>query len=930
MKFLLTLVCAGALAQAAAAATYRNPVGCGFQDPAPVEYRGVYYLAQSTGTGVALYTSTNLYQWTYMQSIFSHPIGHVIWAPELHIVNGAFYLYISDLEAGCYRPRLRVARSDSLTGPYILQPLYVTAAIDPGVLVTDSGDSYLLGSYFPGGGDGCGPSELHIWKMNGPGDIAVGFAPLTPSQPDQGWEWIVNEGPQALLHKGQVYCLYSANGADREDYCISYVKAPLSTLLTWTNGLWFKPPENPILHKRVAGPANPAYCGTADPGVWGPGHGLLVTGPNAMEQWYVYHRKRLTAIDWTRDLAIDRTFWLRPNYAAGRDVGDRLFMDGPTDSSDTTAPAAPAAPTYSGAFDASGGLGKAAKGLSYLSGNWTVTGDSALFQSDASAGLKLAQAAQESADSVVEAWVKLRPGQELDGRAGIGVWADAAHGMLFALCANGQMSVRNLNGSDTGWVNWPIACVGGACDFTRYHVLRLEKAGGHYVFYLDNRRIGSLEGYSGVARAAIAADHAAADFDALKLTRGYTETFEGPAERWGDSLNGRPAIGSWSVVALRPPGALEQPEWRVLRQNDLGLTEPLWQAAFYGPEAASYEFSASIAEVERGTASSFPKYGVYSCYHDEDNFSVAFIDAQYGVLATYGRVNGQVKAWQNAPLPAGFQASDFTTLRVVKSGSAQKFYVNGILLQTRTFNIPEGQTGLLVEDTRADYDDLTWIRGDNPLTLDFDADGVPDISDNAPLSPNPAQTDTDNDGIGDAAEYRSVALGAAYSETDGARLDLGSVSITRIFGDRLYVEDTTRAAAIALADALPDLPEGLALANLRGEMITLPSGERALNYASAVPAGAQTLEPLGMAGGAFATEAPNNSGLLVRMWGRISGSTGALEISDGWGAPAPLLLPEGALVAPGDFVVALGVVSRTDSGVKALRIAREADILTLN
>ena len=57
-------------------------------------------------------------------------------------------------------------------------------------------------------------------------------------------------------------------------------------------------------------------------------------------------------------------------------------------------------------------------------------------------------------------------------------------------------------------------------------------------------------------------------------------------------------------------------------------------------------------------------------------------------------------------------------------------------------------------------------NGNNP-PLDTDADGVPDSTDNCPLTPNPDQADTDHDGVGDACDNCRTTANANQADADG-------------------------------------------------------------------------------------------------------------------------------------------------------------------
>ena len=919
------------------AATYRNPIACGFQDPSPVEYRGEYYMYQSSGKYVYAWKSRDLVTWTYTARVFTHPQNHVIWAPEMHIVNGQYILYFSDLESTCMKPRMRIAGGFSPTGPFTLltslpgggTAINIGASIDPNLLVTSSGEHYLFGAWFPGGGDGCGESWIRVWKLSSAGSDS-GVAPITASTPGYPWEWYVNEGPEAYEHKGQVYVLYSANGSDRADYCIAQLKTPLSTLTNWTSGGWFKSPA-PVLAKRNPGPNPAAFpCGTGTAGVWGPGHGMLVRGPNAVEEWFAYHRKRNTGINWDRDLAIDRLFWMRPNYVSGADIGDNVFIDGPTDSTDAVPARAPSPATFADWFDPGVNTSTLPRGWTQLSGSWKITSNGSLLQSQTDAELKIALTAPQGPDQVVEAWVKLAAGQGSSAKAGLCVSAGPSHFAAFAVgTADGAPAAfaRIVNRSDGGWVQLPVPLSAGSFDFTRYHKLRMERYGGRCLAYLDGRAMGSVAAFQGNASAGLFCDSAEAEFDGFRVTNAFVDTFEAATHVWTDSEHGRPASGTWSLIDLRAAGSFGQPEWRVLRQDELGTNEGQWRSIFRPGRACSYEFSVAAAQVQVGSSSPTPRFGIYSCYQDDQNYSVAFIDGVACKLSTYAVVAGQGLGWQHTTLALGFTPALFNTIRVIKDSNTQLFYVNGTLLQTRTIAIQEGQIGLVTEDARADYDDALFFSLDTAAITDRDDDGIADALDNAPLVPNPSQTDSDSDGIGDVCEYQASTLGECRNLVPGSSVELSDCVVSRTWGTVPYVQDSARAVGLALLGVPDAIDDGTRLRHLRGRKSLTADGEPAVLFDSAIAGGVAPLRPMGLNSRAQLVTRLMPLGLLVKCSGTIFLSGDGPVLADG-GPPLKLLFSPGTQPQAGGLAVCTGIAGLSmDGGLHpVLRIGSLADI----
>jgi GH43 family beta-xylosidase len=159
---------------------------------------------------------------------------------------------------------------------------------------------------------------------------------------------------------------------------------------------------------------------------------------------------------------------------------------------------------------------------------------------------------------------------------------------------------------------------------------------------------------------------------------------------WGDSASGTAEFGNWTHNSAS--------------SADSETLGGAWFHTFRGDVSLSnYTVQADVKWVETGTVSAYPKYGIYAAYKDSNNYVVAFLDKKHLVFTSSAVVDGVAQTWQNSRLPGSFKYENFNTMKVVKTNSTFDFYVNGSKLQTRTFNISNGQTGLVAEDTKADY-----------------------------------------------------------------------------------------------------------------------------------------------------------------------------------------------------------------------------------
>lgn len=184
---------------------------------------------------------------------------------------------------------------------------------------------------------------------------------------------------------------------------------------------------------------------------------------------------------------------------------------------------------------------------------------------------------------------------------------------------------------------------------------------------------------------------------ATSIARSSTCTVDVPNDpsfSWGNAPSGTLRVGNWSLFSRN----------QVSGTSFGGLT---WQRVFKQDQYRSqYSVQLRAQWVASGTGSAYPKYGIYAVYKDKSNYAVVFLDKNCQCLATSGVVGAQPQAWINYALgPLDF--SQRQTLRVEKDNTTLRYYVNGVLRGSRVFAISTGQVGLVTEDTKADFSQIT-------------------------------------------------------------------------------------------------------------------------------------------------------------------------------------------------------------------------------
>jgi GH43 family beta-xylosidase len=193
-----------------------------------------------------------------------------IWAPEIHIVDGTPYIYVTMAPAYGLTQHMFVltTKSKKVLDTYekisYLRHTDDAWAIDGTLLKIDSKLYYVYSAF--GGYDNAVYQALYIVEMENPytfkGDIHL------LSKSDYDWEKggcdgskrpFVNEGPFALYHNNKSYIIYSASGCWTDYYCLGLLTYKGGDPLNKDN--WEKLPR-PILNN--------------DSGFVGPGHASFI------------------------------------------------------------------------------------------------------------------------------------------------------------------------------------------------------------------------------------------------------------------------------------------------------------------------------------------------------------------------------------------------------------------------------------------------------------------------------------------------------------------------------------------------------------------------------------------------------------------------------------------------------------------------------
>jgi GH43 family beta-xylosidase len=266
-------------------------------DPWVIQHGGIWYALLSTGRTLELRAAPLLSELTHTRPLTiwrapkKGPYSRNVWAPEMHFLDGKWYIYFAADDGNNDNHRMWVLEAENPAGPWINRGMLDTSgwAIDATIL--EEGDRrYCIWSGWPGRRNV--QQNLYIAEMKNPWTLAGSRVLL--AEPTEHWERValpLCEGPQILRRGSKTFIIYSASGSWTEDYCLGMLVNEDGDFMNRAS--WVK--HGPVFKKTDK--------------VWGVGHCCFAQHPTAGDL-IIYHAKTDLAHGWDdRNVRVQPFTW---------------------------------------------------------------------------------------------------------------------------------------------------------------------------------------------------------------------------------------------------------------------------------------------------------------------------------------------------------------------------------------------------------------------------------------------------------------------------------------------------------------------------------------------------------------------------------------------------------------------------------------------
>lgn len=214
-------------------------------------------------------------------------MGAHIWAPEIHFIDGKWYIYFAAGKAeAIWEIRVYVLENtspDPMEGTWVekgkVKMDWESFSLDA-TTFEHRGTRYLV--WAQNKPEIQGNTNLYIATLSNP--WTLGGTPVMLSKPEFDWEKVgywVNEGPAVIKRNGRIFISYSASATDA-NYCMGLLSAPEdSDLLNAAS--WTKSEE-------------PVFKSSSETGQYGPGHNCFTVSEDG-EDILVYHARSYEQVE---------------------------------------------------------------------------------------------------------------------------------------------------------------------------------------------------------------------------------------------------------------------------------------------------------------------------------------------------------------------------------------------------------------------------------------------------------------------------------------------------------------------------------------------------------------------------------------------------------------------------------------------------------
>jgi GH43 family beta-xylosidase len=263
----------------------------------------------------------------------SGQLGGHIWAPELHRIDGRWYIYFAAGDSdNVFRIRMYVLESP------LADPRDPAGWVLRGQIVTEWDGFSLDATTFEHRGrrylvwaqsepEIAVNTSLYIAEMSSP--LALAGKPTRIATPTRSWEiqgFRVNEGPAVIVRNGRVFMTFSASATDAR-YCMGLLTADARSDLL-DHASWVKTPD-------------PIFVTNEQTNQFGPGHNSFTVAEDGETDVLVYHARDYRDIvgdplyDPNRHTRVQRLYWHRdgtPLFGVPVGAGGPILRLSPADA----------------------------------------------------------------------------------------------------------------------------------------------------------------------------------------------------------------------------------------------------------------------------------------------------------------------------------------------------------------------------------------------------------------------------------------------------------------------------------------------------------------------------------------------------------------------------------------------------------------------